>query len=98
MAAPDSTTVAAVPADGPPDCTSRMSFWPLFGGIAGRPVLLVAAGVVLLGAWGLLGRYFGVSDLFWHQDGLTQILAGLGAALLLGQVCFVSYLLDGDHP
>src|SRR5262245_57937889 len=75
-----------------------MSLWPLFAGIVGRPVLLAAVAVVLLGAWGVLGSYLGLPGLFWHQDGLTQVLAGLGCALLFGQLCFVSYLLDGDHP
>jgi hypothetical protein len=74
------------------------SFRPIFAGICQRPVLLLTVGVVLAIAWGRLGSYLGVPDLFWHQDWWTQLLAGLGAALLFGQVCLVSFLIDADQP
>jgi predicted acylesterase/phospholipase RssA len=43
--------------------------------------------------WGYIGVEYGVPNLFWHEDQSTQILAGIGSAWLLGQLCFVGYLL-----
>ncbi len=86
------------PSDAPPDCLSRVALRPLLIGIIRRPLLLAIVAIVLLMAWGLIGRYFGVPDLFWHENKAVQFLAGLGATLLLAQVCFVAYLLDNNHP
>jgi hypothetical protein len=97
MSAPEDR-IADAPRDEIPNCLSLMSLWPLFAGIGRRPVLLAVVAVVSLVAWGLLGRYYGLPDLFWNERWLVQGLAGFGAALLLGQVCFVSYLLDGEAP
>src|SRR5215468_2427515 len=92
---------AAAPAKRPleplPDCTTGAALRPLFTGVVVRPVSLAAVGVILLIAWGRLGDSFGIPSLFWDQHIFTQMLGGVGAALLLGEVCFVAYLLDsGD--
>src|SRR3712207_3287510 len=80
--------------EGPPDCTSAKSLRPFFTGLYRRPILLLGAALVLGILWFALGNSYGLPDLFWHQHWWAQLLAGLGAALLLGELCFVSYLLD----
>lgn len=89
---PDSVSESASPP------SRLLSARPLLVGIAQRLVLLVTVVLVLAVAWGRFGSYLGVPDLFWHQDWWTQLLAGLGAALLLGQVCLVSFLIDAPQP
>jgi hypothetical protein len=69
---------------------------PLLVGVGCRPVLLAAAALPLGIAWGL-GAGYGAPSLFWHSDTLVQALGGLGVTLLLGQVCFVAYLLDSGR-
>jgi hypothetical protein len=51
--------------------------------------------LLLLGiAWGVVGKDYGAPDQFWYDHPVPQFLAGIAAALLLGELCFVSFLLD----
>lgn len=80
-----------------PDCTRRASLRPLLIGVLIRPVLLAAVLLPVLIAWGLVGTYFGLPDLFWHPGIGIQLLSGVGAALLFGHLSFISYLLREDE-
>jgi hypothetical protein len=65
----------------------------------GRRLPLVLVVLLFLGmAWGWIGVSFGAPDVIWHEDNVWfQMEAGLAAALLLGQIAFVAYLLDSDQ-
>src|SRR5262249_29025760 len=90
-ACPEGMTVSATPP--PPSwCTTLR---PLFAGLGLRPLLLPV--LLVLGiAWLGLGQDYGIPDQLWHEDPLIQALAGLGAAFVLLEVCFVAYLLDRE--
>ena len=73
-------------------------FWwvvlrPYFEWLCCWPILVLVAAMLVAIVWGYIGVEYGVPNLFWHEDQSTQILAGIGSAWLLGQLCFVGYLL-----
>jgi hypothetical protein len=86
----------------PPDLPPRWLAWsalrPLFRGVGQRLLLVGPILLILLIAAGRLGGYFGVPELFWHQDPLKQALGGLAVALLFAEICLVSFLLDAPKP
>src|SRR5438552_940083 len=84
--------------DIPPRWWSRSSFRPLFRGIGQRLLLIAPVALILLIAADVVGDYFGVSKLFWHQDRLKQALAGFSVALLFAEICLAGYLLDAGKP
>jgi hypothetical protein len=57
------------------------------------PLLLVVALLMQAILWGWLGKDYGVPNLFWHERRWVQFAAGVGVALLFGEVCFVAYML-----
>ena len=73
---------------------NRPASEPLFINIAFRPVLLLAVLLVLGIAWLGLGSHFGTDDQFWHDHWWIQMVAGLGAGLLLFQVSLIAFLSD----
>jgi hypothetical protein len=64
-----------------------IGLYPLLG--------LELALVLAIVCWGI-GSDYGVPNLFWHETGLMQLLAGCAVALLLGEISFVSFLLSSE--
>lgn len=69
---------------------------PFWGWFCTYPVLVVEAGLLLAILWGLVGVQFGLPYLFWAEDPWPQLLAGVGSAWLLGELCLIGYLLDAE--
>ena len=62
-----------------------------------HPILIAEVLLVVLALFGA-GRAVGLPLLFWHEWRGAQILAGMSATLLMGEVLFVAYLADrSDH-
>jgi hypothetical protein len=82
----------------PPRWWSWTSFRPLFRGIGQRLLLVGPIVLIALIAVGRLGGYFGLPELFWHQNWLKQALAGLAVGLMFAEICLVGFLLDAPKP
>jgi tetratricopeptide (TPR) repeat protein len=65
---------------------------PLYARWVNRQPIYGAILALLLGIlFGLVGREFGLGDLFWHQDGETQFVAGLSLSLLFVGMFILSF-------
>ncbi|WP_434384380.1 patatin-like phospholipase family protein [Melittangium boletus] len=60
------------------------------------PLLIVLQLLVLCLVWGTFD-VLGLSSLFFHDVPRVTFVAGFMAAMVLGQLCFVGYLLDADE-
>jgi hypothetical protein len=79
------------------DNWSRMAWVrPIWDWLCCRPLLFLTTALLIAVVWGWVGVDYGVPNLFWNKNHLTQFFAGVGAAWLLGQVSFVGYLLARD--
>lgn len=70
---------------------------PLVEWLGRSPLLLVLQAVPVAIVWGAFDS-LGLSSLFFHDVPRVTFVAGFIAAMLLGQLCFVGYLLDADEP
>ena len=61
-----------------------------------QPIDAIILAIIIAILFGLVGRDFGLGDLFWHQRAATQVLAGLSLALLCS-VMFALSFLDDRH-
>ena len=57
-----------------------------------NPVFAAVLVLLWLLIFGVLGRDFGIQDLFWHEKPVTQILAGVNVGSLVYLVIFLSEL------
>jgi len=55
-----------------------------------NPIFAAVQAALWLIVFGVVGRDFGIQDLFWHETLLTQILAGVSAGLLVYLVVCLS--------
>jgi hypothetical protein len=89
-------------ARGQPDgggARDRFFFWRPYGEwLCSHPLLPLEALLLVAIICFAFGKEFGAPDLFWHKDWWSQFQAGFGTALVLGQLCFVGYLLDAGKP
>ncbi len=69
---------------------------PLWQWFFSYPVLILEAVAIVLIAWSVLARPFGIPDLFWHEGLWMQLWAGVGVGLLLLDLGFAGFLLDSD--
>ncbi|WNG21280.1 patatin-like phospholipase family protein [Cystobacter fuscus] len=69
---------------------------PLLEWWSRSPVLLVLQALVVSMVWGAFDA-LGLSNLFFHDVPRVTFIAGFIAAMLLGQLCFIGYLLDADE-
>ena len=69
---------------------------PLVEWLSRSPLLLGLQVLVLCMVWGVFD-VLGLSSLFFHDVPRVTFIAGFMAAMLLGQLCFVGYLLDADE-
>ncbi|HSQ58685.1 MAG TPA: hypothetical protein VLM40_23390 [Gemmata sp.] len=49
---------------------------------------------IIMASWGLVGAELGVERLFWSEDWLFQLSAGMAVGMLFGILLFVWFLLD----
>lgn len=70
---------------------------PLVEWLGRSPVLLLLQALPLCIVWGAFDD-LGLSSLFFNDVPRVTFVAGFMAALLLGQLCFIGYLLDADEP
>lgn len=68
---------------------------PLLEWLWRYPVLLLLMVMPLAAVWGGLAA-LGLPNLFFHEEWRKALLAGLASGLLLGNICFIGYLLDAD--
>jgi hypothetical protein len=61
------------------------------------PLLLVLQAIPVCIVWGAFDS-MGLSNLFFHDVPRVTFVAAFMAAMLLGQLCFIGYLLDADEP
>jgi hypothetical protein len=71
---------------------------PLGNWILSYPVLSGVAVIILLVTWRVFLGALGIPDLFWHNVGRYQFLAGLGIGLLAADLGLVGFLLDAPEP
>lgn len=69
---------------------------PLLEWLVRYPVLVALGAVPLSIVWGAL-ESLGLPGLFFHDVRWVSLLAGFSATLLLGELCFIGYLLDADE-
>ena len=77
---------------------SKLPRWRPLGGVLARILLLVPLLIVFAVLWLEFGSDYGLPSLFWHEHWWLQILSGLGVGCLLGQVCFIAFMLDWQRP
>jgi hypothetical protein len=70
---------------------------PLVEWLGRCPLLLVFQLVPVCIVWGAFEE-MGLPRLFLHDVPRVTFVAGFMAAMLLGQLCFIGYLLDSDEP
>jgi hypothetical protein len=73
----------------------RLRDVPLVGWVSYLPLLFVLAAVVAAVCG--LGAALGAPSLIWHDDGVTQLFAGLAAGMLCVHLGMVGYLLDSEE-
>lgn len=61
------------------------------------PLYAVAYAFLISVCFGVFGRGFGLSDLFWHERRGLQFTAGLGVAALVTMMGMISYEIVQDH-
>lgn len=61
-----------------------------------RPILAAELGIVLLMLLGLIGKDFGLSNLFWHEFFVPQLVAGCSVAAFALFLWFLSYAGDSE--
>ncbi len=70
---------------------------PLVEWLGRSPVLLVLQALPVSIVWGAFDA-MGLPRLFFHDVPRVTFVAAFMAAMLLGQLCFIGYLLDADEP
>ena len=70
---------------------------PLMEWLGRYPLLLVLQALPVCMVWGAFDS-MGLSNLFLHDVPRVTFVAAFMAAMLLGQLCFIGYLLDADEP
>lgn len=78
-----------------------MPLRPLLDWFFRFPLLFAGTAAVLLILWGvgwdpLNSATIGLPGLFWHESLGVAFVAGLAVCLLLGEICYVGYLLQAD--
>ena len=69
---------------------------PVLEWLTRNPWLLGLQGLLVCMVWGAFDM-LGLSSLFFHDVPRVTFVAGFISAMLLGQLCFVGYLLDADE-
>ncbi|QRK10143.1 patatin-like phospholipase family protein [Archangium violaceum] len=70
---------------------------PLVEWLGRCPLLLVLQALPVSIVWGAF-EALGLPSLFFHDVPRVTFVAAFMAAMLLGQLCFIGYLLDADEP
>ncbi|HSP82018.1 MAG TPA: hypothetical protein VLQ93_26085, partial [Myxococcaceae bacterium] len=70
---------------------------PLLEWLGRCPLLLVLQALPVVIVWGGFSA-LGLPGLFFHDVPRVTFVAAFMAAMLLGQLCFIGYLLDADEP
>ncbi|HEY0094288.1 MAG TPA: patatin-like phospholipase family protein, partial [Archangium sp.] len=75
---------------------TRQPLRPLLEWLGRYPLLLVLQALPVLMVWGVFDS-MGLSNLFLHDVPRVTFVAAFMAAMLLGQLSFIGYLLDADE-